>query len=354
MASPRHQVKMNKIAGWLIFVSSMFSTGLNAQDAALSESEEVLKVFHLFFDSMNKRDTVTIKQIKHGFPLNQIFFWTSAGNDQRLQSGSGGTFDGFIKTVGSNDGRIGLCSNRFEDFDVRIYGRSAVVSAMYTCFVDETKNNHGMYTIQMVKSDRWRILQVFRFVKTENEYFPEAELQDGVFKCTGINWSFPIPDGWDVVDKVELFTLGKGPSKAVAINDSLIVKSRLLAAIKKVNEQERIYAYITEPKYGEHAFDELATAYRLAEIKHVQSKLDGGKVRGVDRFKHSIEKKSINGIEFLVTSQRRYLDSGDYIENLSFDTIINSCLLSIEGIMRGEDSRNEILLVVRQNKFELK
>src|SRR3970040_523466 len=102
MASPRHQVKMNKIAGCLIFVSSMFSTGLNAQDAALSESEEVLKVFHLFFDSMNKRDTVTIKQIKHGFPLNQIFFWTSAGNDQRLQSGSGGEFYWFLKHCGGN------------------------------------------------------------------------------------------------------------------------------------------------------------------------------------------------------------------------------------------------------------
>ncbi len=121
---------------WLLFAISYSAL---AQNNAKSEQDEVLKVFELFFKSMRERDTLSLKEITMASSSGQMFFWTTSGNDQRLQGSSGSTSKGFIGSVGQKDSPTGACRNEFENFSVRIYGRYAVVSVEYTCFINEGK-----------------------------------------------------------------------------------------------------------------------------------------------------------------------------------------------------------------------
>ncbi len=208
-----------------------------------------------------------------------------------------------------------------------------------------------MYTLQFHKTNRWRIFDVKRYVKTENEYFPEGDLKEGQFKCPTVNVSLKIPDGWEEMDNLELFKFGYLPYKNLRVNDTLVVKYKLLMAIKKSNENERLLTYITEAKYGDEAFKELSNTLRLAEIENYQSKVDKDLIKTINEYGYTAENQKINNMEFLVISQKKSFNNNTSTENISFDTIIDDYLLSIEGFTDDEASRNELFSVVGQYRF---
>jgi hypothetical protein len=166
---------MKKLPWFLIFISLLSCTNPHDQTLNRTEEQEVLEIFRTFFDAMHQRDTIQLKNmILHPHHPYRWFFQQSGFSNQEHLWSSGASPKGFIKGVGSTTGLHGQCRNAFEDVSVEIYDRYAVVSAKYQCFVeDDQLTNCGKYTLQLLKTDQWKIRQVFRYVIKEN--CPEKE-----------------------------------------------------------------------------------------------------------------------------------------------------------------------------------
>lgn len=143
----------------LILETSTFAQTSNDQD-----KEQIMEVFELFFHSMRNRDTLALQACIHStIPTGWFFKWFS-GNDQQLGGISTTTVDGFLKSVSSDNGTIGKCRNEFDNIDIKINQRYAIVTAQYQCFIQGDSNNKGMYSVQMIKlSDKWRIDSLTRY-----------------------------------------------------------------------------------------------------------------------------------------------------------------------------------------------
>ena len=145
----------------LLFQTSI----LLAQSSHDQDKEEVMEVFELFFDSMRERDTTALKTCIHFSLPDRWFFKQFSGTEQQLGGSSASKVDGFLKTVADESGIVGKCQNELDDIDIQIYQRFAVVTAHYQCIVDDRINNKGIYTVQLLKSDTWRIESVTRYVE---------------------------------------------------------------------------------------------------------------------------------------------------------------------------------------------
>jgi len=157
-----------------ILVSLLFNCcNLWAQVSADPAKQSVFKVFELFFESMQNRDTVSLKKIIRS--QSSVFFmsWKTESEDMIITGGGGGSFKGFMNSVGNPDGMYGKCRNEFNDFEIHLYEGIAIVSAKYWCFLDGiNKNNCGRYIIQFQKSPNndveegfeWKVSKVDRIV----------------------------------------------------------------------------------------------------------------------------------------------------------------------------------------------
>ena len=59
----------------------------------------------------------------------------------------------------------GKCRNEFNNIDIKISQRCAIITAHYQCFVEDGSNWKGIYSIQMLKFDRWRIDSLTRYAE---------------------------------------------------------------------------------------------------------------------------------------------------------------------------------------------
>ena len=116
-----------------------------------------MDAFELFFNSMRNRDTLTLKTCIHFSQPANWFFKQFSGNDQQLTGNSASTAIGFVKSVSYSNGNTGKCQNEFDSIDIKIGQRYAIVTAHYQCFVEGNSHHKGIYTVQMLKSDKWRI-----------------------------------------------------------------------------------------------------------------------------------------------------------------------------------------------------
>ncbi|GEM_PF-2859045 len=147
------------------FILISGTSSLFAQPSNDQEKEQVMEVFEVFFNSMKSRDTISLKTCIHfSFPT-RWFFKQFSGNDQQFGGSSSSTVSGFLQTVSSQDGIVGKCLNEFDNIDVQIYQRYAVVTAHYQCIFQGDLNNKGIYTVQMLKSDKWRVECITRFAE---------------------------------------------------------------------------------------------------------------------------------------------------------------------------------------------
>lgn len=208
-----------------------------------------------------------------------------------------------------------------------------------------------MYTLQFLKQDQWKIERVFRYNKVENEYYPTSVLTNDKFECRAINFSFEIPENWEIMSIEYRFIWDIGDYRSRTVNDSLKVNAKVLIGIMKEGEKERIVIYITEPKYPIEQFADLAEKYRLQERNKIQATIESKRNSRWNDYTFESKKQTIDNVDFLVTSLKKSFDEDIVVENLSFDANINNHLLLIEGLILDQESKEEVISIVNGLKF---
>jgi hypothetical protein len=157
---------MNHINILITLILILEPTRLFGQTSIDQDKKQVTEVVELFFNSMRNRDTLTLKTCIHFSHPANCFFKQFSANDQQLTGNSASTEGGFLKSVSDSNGFIGKCQNEFDNIDIKIDQRYAIVTAHYRCFVEGHSNNSGIYTVQMLKSDKWRIESLTRYTES--------------------------------------------------------------------------------------------------------------------------------------------------------------------------------------------
>jgi hypothetical protein len=150
---------------FLLALLVLSQSGLHAQVPPSSDKKLVTEVFEVFFESLRNKDTTTFKSVIYRPTESRWFFRTNTGDHSGLLSSGAGRTTAVIRSVGSEDGLLGKCNNKFDSISVRVYQRYATVNANYQCYIASDSLNHsGTYTIHFLKPDDWKIEQVIRYI----------------------------------------------------------------------------------------------------------------------------------------------------------------------------------------------
>jgi len=136
---------------------------LNAQDFKEKEKKQIAEVFELFFNSLAARDTASLRSMIHSPHTSKWFIHFYSGSDLQLRVSSTISLRGLFKEVSASDGNIGMCSNNFGEMNVLVHQRFAIVTTKYQCFLEGRIENKGLYVMQLLKSDEWKVDALSRY-----------------------------------------------------------------------------------------------------------------------------------------------------------------------------------------------
>lgn len=159
---------MIKLRALLLLLSIFYCTQVSAQSNDHGRQMDVIRVVNTFFDAVKSRDTVSIKKlVLYPHQTNQ-FLHQSGFNENGEVWASQSTLGGFLQDLGREENIMVSCSNK-KDVSIELFDRYAIVSAKFKCYDTESNlDNCGKYTIRLIKSNEWKIEQVYRYIMKDN------------------------------------------------------------------------------------------------------------------------------------------------------------------------------------------
>lgn len=150
----------------IIFIlASFFScSSLFAQNANHAVQMEVFRTFNSFMEAMRDRDTTAVKKFIL-YPSATNHFFHQSGFTEKGAFTSSASVGGFMNDLSNPEGLTGKCRYDMKDVSIEIFDRYAIVSAKYKCFTaNDQLDNCGKYTVRFLKTDQWKIEQLYRYV----------------------------------------------------------------------------------------------------------------------------------------------------------------------------------------------
>ncbi|AHM59054.1 hypothetical protein D770_03935 [Flammeovirgaceae bacterium 311] len=158
---------MKAVKTFAFLICLLSCSTLFAQRSGNAEQMEVLKTFNLFFEAMRARDTLAVKDLLL-HPHESNHFFQQSGFSEKGNWASSASVGGFLKDLSIADPQTSRCNYDFKDCSIEVFDKYAILSVKFKCFQGESQlANCGKYTVRLLKTDQWKLEQVYRYVLTD-------------------------------------------------------------------------------------------------------------------------------------------------------------------------------------------